>query len=92
MYFTYILESEIGSHWYFGSTNNLQRRLFEHNSGKSGHTTKYKPWKLRGCFIFPSRKLAEEFEKYLKSHSGRAWMSKHLHYIGESRRSIGEMQ
>jgi putative endonuclease len=78
MYFTYVLESDQGNHWYFGVTNNINRRISEHNSGKSAHANKYKPWKLRFCASFIDRPCAEKFEKYLKSHAGRAWMSKHL--------------
>jgi len=30
---------------YFGSTNDLMRRLKEHNAGVSQATSRYKPWK-----------------------------------------------
>lgn len=78
MHYVYVLESKTTSHWYIGVTNDLRRRLYEHNSGKSVHTNKYRPWKIRLYVTFENRNQAEEFEKYLKSHSGRAFMSKHL--------------
>ncbi len=78
MHFTYVLESKDKQHWYFGITNNLKRRLHEHNEGKSTHTSSFRPWTLRFCVTFENRSQAEVFEKYLKSHSGRAWMKKHL--------------
>ncbi len=78
MHIVYVLESLDRQHWYFGVTNDLQRRIDEHNAGKSIHTNKHKPWKLRLMVTFHDRPQAEEFERYLKSHSGRAFMSKHL--------------
>jgi predicted GIY-YIG superfamily endonuclease len=78
MHFVYVLESADGQHWYFGVTNDVKRRLAEHNAGKSTHTNKFKPWILRLCVTFRGHKRAEEFEDYLKSHSGRAFMKKHF--------------
>ncbi len=78
MHFVYVLESLNHQHWYFGITNDIKRRLSEHNSGKSIHTNKFKPWTVRLCITFQDLKRAEELEKYFKSHSGRAFMKKHL--------------
>lgn len=78
MHFVYVLESADSYHWYFGVTNDVKRRLAEHNGGKSIHTNKFKPWSLRLCVTFKDRNRAEEFEIYLKSHAGRAFMKKHF--------------
>ncbi|MBU0457857.1 GIY-YIG nuclease family protein [Patescibacteria group bacterium] len=78
MVFVYSLESKDGIHWYVGITDDVDRRLTEHNSGKCIHTNKYKPWKLRSYTAFTDRSRAEVFERYLKSHSGRAFSKKHL--------------
>jgi predicted GIY-YIG superfamily endonuclease len=56
----------------------LKRRLPEHNAGKSAHAAKFKPWKLVWYCAFPDKMRALEFEKYLKSHSGRAFAKKRL--------------
>jgi len=56
----------------------LKRRLPEHNAGKSVHTAEFKPWKLAWYCAFPDKMRALEFEKYLKSHSGRAFANKRL--------------
>ena len=45
--FVYILESQKNKTYYIGSTNNLERRLDEHNSGKVKYTKNLKPWKLK---------------------------------------------
>jgi putative endonuclease len=79
MYFVYILRSIFASaQFYVGRTNNLKRRLAEHNSGASIHTDKHKPWAIR-CFIsFVDKEKAMAFEQYLKTGSGRAFMFKRL--------------
>jgi len=43
----YILRSKTHpDQTYVGSTNDLRKRLAEHNSGKSIRTNKFKPWEL----------------------------------------------
>lgn len=78
MVFVYILESEDGKHWYVGITDNPDRRLKEHNDQKGIHTKKYSPWRLKTLISFNDSQRAENFERYLKSHSGRAFTKKHL--------------
>jgi putative endonuclease len=63
---------------YVGITDNLQRRLQEHNSGKSIHTNKLRPWKVMTYIAFNTSLKAEMFERYLKSHSGRAFATNHF--------------
>ena len=46
MYWVYILKSKKNNSLYIGSTSNLERRLKEHNEGKSLSTKKYMPWIL----------------------------------------------
>lgn len=53
-------------------------RLEQHNSGTSFHTKKYGPWELIFYAVFQNKLKAIEFEKYLKSHSGRIFMQKRL--------------
>ncbi len=78
MHFVYILVSADQKHWYVGVTNDLERRISEHNSKKCPHTSKFCPWKIQSYTAFQDRDRAEDFEKYLKSHSGRAFTKKHL--------------
>ncbi|MEK7563258.1 MAG: GIY-YIG nuclease family protein [Patescibacteria group bacterium] len=78
MHYVYVLESADASHWYVGVTDNVERRLAEHNNGHSHHTSKYGLWNLKLYIAFPDRVRAEQFEKYLKSHSGRAFTKKHF--------------
>jgi predicted GIY-YIG superfamily endonuclease len=79
MYYVYLLESafEPGQR-YVGLTSDLRQRLQEHNSGKSLHTAKYKPWRVVTYVAFSDRSKAEAFERYLKSGSGHAFAKKRL--------------
>jgi len=46
MFYLYILKSKKDSDLYIGSTNNLERRLVEHNSGKNSSTKSRIPFDL----------------------------------------------
>jgi putative endonuclease len=76
MYLVYVLESETFNRVYIGMTNDLQRRIKEHNIGKTKSTRFYKPWKIVFVESFPGRKEAREREKYLKSGIGREFIKK----------------
>lgn len=78
MYYVYILKSFQTDQIYIGYTRNLKTRLVAHNTGTSFHTAKYKPWKLQVFLGFKDKLNATAFEKYLKSHSGRAFALKRL--------------
>jgi putative endonuclease len=79
MYYVYLLQSiHFPSKKYIGFTGDLKKRLIAHNSGASLHTAKYKPWNLIVFIGFVGRDKAVEFEKYLKSRSGRVFIEKRL--------------
>lgn len=59
-----------------GYTTNVNERLKTHNTGGSIHTKKDKPWELVACTLFKDMDTAKQFEKYLKSQSGRAFIKK----------------
>ena len=61
---------------YIGCTNNIKKRLYNHNSGTTPHTQKHKPWELIVLISFKNKDKAIGFEKYLKSGSGRAFSFK----------------
>ncbi|CAB1075946.1 hypothetical protein D1AOALGA4SA_3748 [Olavius algarvensis Delta 1 endosymbiont] len=66
------------THRYTGLTDDLEARLKSHNQGNKPHTSKDRPWRIETAIAFRSREKAAAFEKYLKSHSGRAFASKHF--------------
>ena len=80
MYYVYILKSEkFTDKFYIGITTNLQKRINEHNTeSNEGFTKLYAPWYLETYIVFQNENLAKEFEVYLKTHSGRAFLRKRL--------------
>jgi predicted GIY-YIG superfamily endonuclease len=78
-HYVYILKSKSDqTRHYTGLTQNLETRLSAHNCGQVHHTAKYRPWEIETAVAFRSRDKAAAFEKYLKSHSGRAFAAKHF--------------
>ena len=78
-HYVYILTSEVDeTRHYTGLTQDLDSRLKAHNAGQVPYTTKYRPWKIETSIAFRSKEKAAAFEKYLKSHSGRAFAKKRL--------------
>ena len=79
MWYVYIIRSvTFPEQEYTGATADLKQRIADHNAGKSVHTSKFIPWKLVWYCAFPDKLQALEFEKYLKSGSGRAFAKKRL--------------
>jgi len=75
----HVLISEIDpDRHYTGFTHNLDTRLVKHNSGSVKHTAKFRPWRLKTYVAFSDQQKALNFEKYLKSGSGRAFAKKRL--------------
>lgn len=77
MHYVYLMES-VGrpGHRYIGLTDDLKARLAAHNSGRSSHTAKFKPWRVVTCIAFDTRAKASAFERYLKSGSGHAFAAR----------------
>jgi predicted GIY-YIG superfamily endonuclease len=78
-HYVYILVSESDpQRHYTGLSADLFQRLKKHNAGHVPHTAKRRPWRVETAVAFRSRHKAREFEKYLKSHAGRAFATKHF--------------
>ncbi len=79
MRYVYLLKSvPFPDESYIGMTSDLKARLRAHNEGESIHTSKFRPWTLAVYIAFADEHRAIEFEKYLKSGSGRAFANKHF--------------
>lgn len=79
MKYVYLLQSvNFPNQTYVGLTDDLRARLSAHNKGRSPHTDKYKPWRLITYVAFSNERKAVEFERYLKSSSGRAFANERL--------------
>jgi predicted GIY-YIG superfamily endonuclease len=57
---------------YIGSTNDLDRRLHEHNSGFSIATKAYRPYSLITYVAVQTEAQARRLEKYFKTGSGKS--------------------
>ena len=78
-YYVYILQSiSVAEKFYIGFTTDLKNRIIKHNNGEVPHSSKYKPWKIKNTISFDDREKALAFERYLKSHSGRAFAKRHF--------------
>ena len=66
MYYFYVIKSIKLGKCYYGFTNNLKRRLFEHNRGKSSYTKSAKPWILVYYEAYASKVDAQVREKNIK--------------------------
>ena len=73
-----LLSDTDGEPFYVGFTEDLQARLKVHNAGQVPHTSKFLPWRIKTAIAFTDRERAIEFERYLKSGSGRAFAKKRL--------------
>ncbi|MCK5296250.1 MAG: GIY-YIG nuclease family protein [Alphaproteobacteria bacterium] len=79
MYYVYLLESlNNPTKHYVGFTTDIKKRLQEHNTGKSIHTNKFKPWKCSIYLAFENKEKAEKFETYLKHGSGHSFAKRHF--------------
>jgi len=77
MYYIYFIQSiKFPENNYVGYTQNLKERLNKHNLGNCGYTSKYKPWELIFFIGLNDKSQALEFEKYLKTYSGKAFIKK----------------
>ena len=77
MHYVYILKCADNS-FYVGCTNNLEDRLDRHNKRQVLATKDRLPVKLIVDIGFQNRYTAYNFEKYLKTGSGRAFLKRHL--------------
>ena len=66
IYYTYIIESTANSRWYIGHTNDIDRRLIEHNLDQNKSTKNKGPWMLIFLKQFDTNLEANRFELNLK--------------------------
>ena len=71
MFYVYVLKSEKDENLYIGSTDDLRRRLAEHNAGKAKSTAPRRPFTLRYYEAYYREADARRRESMLKK-DGRA--------------------
>jgi len=78
MYYTYIIKSKKDGKIYTGSTQDLRKRLLQHNQGKSMYTKGKGPFEIiyyEACLI---KEKSRSRELYLKSGMGKRYLKNRL--------------
>lgn len=70
MFTTYVLQNVVSKRFYIGSTNNIERRLEEHNRGQTRSTKQKGRWILIHKEQYSTRKEAKKRERMIKSYKG----------------------
>lgn len=70
-YCVYVLQSEKDLLFYHGYTTNLEKRIIDHNAGKTKSTAPRRPLRLVFCEFYLSKQDAKRREKYLKTNMGK---------------------
>jgi len=73
MFYVYVLFSEQHNRYYIGFTTDIDKRLKEHNCGKTKSTKGFVPWIVIYNEQYCCKEEARAREKYLKSAAGRRW-------------------
>jgi putative endonuclease len=71
MYYVYILLNEAKTRTYTGVTDDVNKRLADHNAGRIQSSQPYRPYKVVHIESFETLKEARQKEKYYKSTTGR---------------------
>ena len=80
MYFIYVMKSKKDELLYTGFTDNLERRLLEHNQGMQESTKNRAPFEVIYFERCIDKRDAINREKYLKSGWGKKYLKSRLRY------------
>ena len=78
MFYTYVLKSQVDGKFYTGFTNDLKRRLVEHNAGRVASTKKRVPLEVVYYEACRNEKDAVVREKYLKTTYGHRYLKNRM--------------
>ena len=81
-YFVYILQSDRDGRLYIGSTDDVERRLTEHNKGQTRSLKSRRPLKLIYKEEVSDRRTGRKRERLLKSYKGGNAFKKLIHNAG----------
>jgi putative endonuclease len=81
MIYIYVIRSQKDGRFYVGMTENVEKRLKEHNQGKTKSTKGYCPWKLFFFEEYMTRVDARKREIYLKSGYGKQWIKEKYNMV-----------
>jgi putative endonuclease len=78
MYYVYVLLSSKDNKFYTGLTDDLKRRLAEHNAGQVQSTSQRRPLRLVYYEACLNQNDAVNREKYLKTTFGKEYIRKRI--------------
>ena len=78
MFYVYVLRSKKDGKWYTGATNDLKKRLKEHNEGRVLATKDRRPLELIYYEACINQQDAFAREKYLKTGMGKRYIRNRL--------------
>ena len=73
MFYVYILQSGVDESFYIGFTENLEKRLNQHNNGESSYTSRKIPWKLVYFEEYNTKTDAIKRERFLKAQKNKVF-------------------
>ena len=75
MFSVYILFSEEHDKYYVGQTDDLERRLLQHNElSENSFTSRYRPWELVLVIQVPDRTTAIRMERFIKQQKSKKYL------------------
>lgn len=78
MFYVYVLQSIKDNKWHTGYTDDLKRRINEHNNGKNFSTKHRKPFKLIYYEACLNLQDVKSREKFLKTGMGKRYIKNRL--------------
>ncbi len=77
-YYVYVLQSKKDKRWYTGFTNDIRKRLTQHNMNQSQWTKNRGPFSLIYCEMCLDRDDARSREVYLKTGMGKRYLKNRM--------------
>ena len=81
MFYNYVLQSKKDNQWYTGYTDDLRKRIEEHNKGLVYSTRKRRPFKVIYYETCVDERDAKMREQYLKTGMGKRYIRNTTSFI-----------
>ena len=85
-YYFYVLRSQTTGRFYLGHTENMVRRIFQHNNNRTVSIKNRGRWELFYSEEYPTRAEAAQWERYMKR------MKSHVYIEGLTRASRSDRE